>query len=147
MASNWYTLMLAVQDIIKALALEDIPEDEVRVRKLPHDGEVYYRGITIHPVEERSIHGTNEREDVGYGIAVTMVQNNDDDMVRNLDRMLTWREAIRKKFVEDRDLGGLTQHFTIKVEFGRVFDDRDILKRSFDISVLVLRCWAREVRT
>jgi hypothetical protein len=128
-------------------SLPGISVYEIKVRRLPHDGEHYFPGITIHPVGETSWRGTNEQEDIGYGCGLTFVQNNNNDSDYLLGNVATWRENVRRYFVENITVGSMPTPFTVKVEHGHVFDWDDLLQDNYDVSRLVLRVWSRETRT
>jgi len=137
-----------VRDKIQNLNLTGLPDNRVVVRRLPHDGEAFFPGITVHPVEETYHQGTNMRESVGYGCAVTMVVNCENDKDYQLDRMLYWRETIRRACVEDDSLTGVTGTVcTIKVEHGHVIDTRELYSNNYDVSSLVIRVYSLETRT
>ena len=144
--SVFMDVLNSVRDRIRGLGLTGLSSDEIKVRRLPTDGEVYFPGISIHPAPERFWRGTNEREDIGYGAAVTMVQNNDQDQDYLLDRLLTWRRTIVIDFVEDTSLTGVSTVYTVKVEFGPVIipGEQNI---NYDVSQLIIRAWSRETRT
>ena len=140
--------MEAIRDRIRLLALTGLSDDRVQVRRLPHDaGGTYFPGITVHPVTETYESGTNMREALGYGCQVSIVVNNDDDQDYLLDRLLLWREKIRRHFVEDDGLTGVTGSCTVKIEHGHVIDWNDLIKDNYDVSRLVARVYVLETRT
>lgn len=147
MSSIFYTALHAVREAIIGLDLEGVDRSSIRVRRFPHDGEVYYRGITVHPVRESTGPGTNMLEDIGYGCGLTMVVNNNNASERLLDRVLMWRETIRRYFVENDTLDTMSTVFTVKVEHDDVFAWDDMVRSNFDVSRMVLRVWSRESRT
>jgi len=139
--------MEAIRDAIKTLSLTGLEDNEVKVRRLPHDGEQYYQGITVHPVKEIFGQGSNLLEEVGYGCAVTMVENNNNNSDYKLDQILLWREAIRRYFVENTTLSGVSETCTIKVETGHVIDWDELFDKNIDVSRLVIRVRTLETRT
>lgn len=134
----------AVAARIESLDLDGDPV--VSVRRLPHDGERYYDGITVHPVAEQYYIGTNERESVGYGCALTMVMNNDNDEDYKLDRLLYWRERIRRDLVEDSTLSGVPTTCTVKVEHGHPIDWKLLRSTNIDVSTMTVRVYSLENR-
>lgn len=142
----FYDALNAVADEIRALNLPGLDADRVKVRRLPNDGEHYFPGITVHPVTETTAEGTNMMEDIGYGCAITMVMNNNNAQDYLLDRLLEWRETIRRYFAENVTLGVMGAVCTIKVEFGNVIDWNDLLQGNYDVSRLIVRVWNRESR-
>lgn len=139
----------AVRDKIQALDLTGLPDNRVVVRRLPHDGEHYFPGISVHPGDENYDQGSNMREAIGYACAVTMVVNNNNDQDYLLDRLLYWRETIRRNFVEDSTLTGVTSGvvYTVKVEHNRVIDWTDLYDKNLDVSSLNIRVYVLETRT
>ena len=135
----------AIVTIIDGLSLDGM--DEAKVRRMPHDGEHYWPGITVHPVTEKFDTGTNKTEHVGYGCQITMVLNCDNDDDFQINRVLSWREAIRKKFVEDPTLGSVTGVYRMTVEHGHVFQWDDLVDKNYDVSSLIIRVWVEETRT
>lgn len=137
-----------VRDVILALDLSGLPDNRVVIRRRPHDGSNYFPGITVHPAQERYSPGTNWREAVGYGCAVTMVVNNDNDKDYLLDRLLTWRETIRRKFVEKGALTGVTSGdvYTLKVEHEDVLDWTRLRNDNLDVCSLCIRPFVLETR-
>ena len=138
-----------VRDVIVALGLTDLPTNRIVIRRRPHDGSMYFPGITVHPSRERYSPGTNQRESIGYGCAVTMVVNNDNDSVYLLDRLLGWRESIRRKFVEKGALSGVTSGtvYTVKVEHEDVMDWGLLKNSNLDVCSLCIRPFVLETRT
>ncbi len=138
----------AVRDEIQALNLSGLPDNRVRVRRLPHDGEHYFPGVTVHPVPEKYEKGTNQREDIGYGCGVTIVVNNENDQDYLLDRLLYWRETIRRHFVEKPGLTAITLSSScrVKVEHEHVIDWTTLYDKNHDVSTLVVRVIVRETR-
>jgi hypothetical protein len=141
----------AVATAIQNLNLTGLTDNRVAVRRLPHDGEAYFPGITVHPVSEVYHAGTNMREAIGYGCAVTIVVNNENDQDYLLDRLLQWREKIRRYFVENSTLPGVTATgasvCTLKVEHGNPLDWNDLTRKNYDVSTLIVRAFVWETRT
>ena len=143
----FYDALVAIETALINLGLTGLDTTRIKVRRLPHDGEHYFPGVTIHPTQERYFDGTNMREDIGYGCSLTMVQNNNNNSADLLNRVLQWRETIRQYFVENDTLGSGTTIFTLKVEHGDVFTWDGMIKDNYDVSVLTIRVWSRESRT
>lgn len=145
--STFMMCMEAVQTVIQDLNLTGLNDNRVCVRRKPHDGKRFHHGVSIHPGDERYDQGTNEREAIGYGCVVTMAVNNDNEQLALLDRLLYWRQQIRRKFVEDGSLGSVTGVYSVKVEHGRVIDWTDLEDKNTDVTVLVIRVYVLETRT
>lgn len=145
--SIFMAIMEQVRDDIRALSLTGLETYEIQVRRLPHDAKgAWCRGVTIHPLKEGFFSGSNEREDVGYGVGIAMVQNNDNDDYRKLDRLLLWREKIRQKFVEDSSMAAANTVFNVKVSHDHPID-WNVHLQNYDVSRLALRVYSRESRT
>lgn len=139
MASTQKDILDAVQEVIKDLSLTDC--EEVAVRAEPRDGSYWYPGITISPAPEVEYRGTNERDDIGYGIRVTMVVNNDVDPSEE-DLYGTWRQAIRQAFIHQK-LDGVDGICTVLVEPGPIYQN---VPQHLDVGSLLLRVISRETR-
>lgn len=140
--------MEGIRDAIRGLTLSGLTSDEVQVRRLPYDAQnAWYRGVTVHPVPETYDEGSNERESVGYGCAVTLVNNSDNDADYKLDQLLLWRETIRRHFVENSSLSSASTVYTLKVSHGHVIDYEMLTDRNYDVSRLIIRAFSLETRT
>lgn len=62
-------------------------------------------GITVVPMANKFMGGTNEREDVGYTYLVALVDGTVTDEVEAGWRVATWEQGIRQRF-QGRRLGG-----------------------------------------
>jgi hypothetical protein len=139
MASTQSDILTAVRTAINNLSLTGV--DEVRVRVAPDDGKHVYPGITVSPRTELEFPGTNNLDDIGYGITVTMVSNDDADVTED-DLVGDWRQKIRKKFIHQK-LAGITNCCTVLCDFDRYDVENN---RNLTISVLGLRVIVRETR-
>jgi len=140
MSSTHKDILDAVQTAIDALSLTDC--EEVAVRAVPKDGGEFYHGITVSPVAEQEFAGTNTREDIGYGVQITMVVANDVDPTEG-DLLTTWRQTIRKKFIHQK-IASITTVTTCLVEPGPVYANTP---EHLDISTMIIRVISRETRT
>lgn len=141
--------MDAIASAIQGLSLEQLSRDEIVVRRRAFpDGMVHY-GISIHPSEEQEAPGTNSREDIGYGVDVTMAAPADNSMRDSVDLIPSWREAIRRKLMHDRLSVTLTggHYLQTKVEHGTFNAPLPKDSHEYELSRLVVRCWMREPRT
>ncbi len=142
-----------VAEIIRGLALNRTNPDQVQVCRLPWnvsgDGNVIINpGIFVHPVPEREAPGTNQREDIGYGCAVTMIVPTSHSSLESVGIVSEWRETIRREFVNSRlqDITLDGGHFCIaKVEHNNLIVPRE--GHRYEVSSMVIRCWVREPRT
>ena len=140
MSSTQKDVLDAVATVITTLSLTDC--EAVEVRNAPTDGAQWYPGITVHPVRENELAGTNARDDIGYGIQVTMVVNSDNNLDED-DLFGTWRQTIRKAFIHQK-LAAITGSCTCLVEPGPVYVDNE---KNYDIGTLVIRAIVRESRS
>lgn len=140
MTSTQKSILDAVKTTIDGLSLTGV--EEAKVRTHPEDAGQFYPGITIHPIKEDELLGTNEQDDIGYGIQITMVINDDDDLDED-DIIGTWRQNIRKAFIHQR-VSGITGCCTTYVEHGPVYTPND---ENLTISTLILRVIVREARS
>jgi hypothetical protein len=95
----------------------------------------------------REAWGTNERDDIGYGIGITMYRGGDHAAYELIDEVPAWREKIRRELayrtitISASGCDMLTTH----VEHGQLLVPKEFAHWEF--SHLVLRCWVRESRT
>jgi hypothetical protein len=141
-------LLSAVQTTVIALGLADIASN-VLLRKFTwlRDG-VTFPACFVCPYNEQWPNlGTNASDDTGYGIAITLARtsNRDNDLTQD-DRLLEWRETVRKAFRSQRIAGVSTAHYTTLVEPGPVFDPASF-GNQYDATIIYLRAWAREGRS
>lgn len=141
----------AVVTAIQSLSLTNLPSDEVRVRRWPWkktpDGYFAHRGITVHPLMEQEGLGTNLRDDIGYGVGISMCVGSDHAAYENIDQIPAWREAIRKNLNHQRLAISTSGDNTLDclVSHGQLNLPKELDQH--EISTLVLRCWMRESRT
>ncbi len=140
MASTQSSILSAIKTLIDGLSLSGV--DECQVRCSPSDGEHFFPGITVSPTTETEERGTNERDDIGYGIAITMVANDDADVTED-DLVGTWRQTIRQKLIHKK-LAAVTGTCVVLWEPGKYDHDN---KKNLTISTMLLRVIVRETRT
>lgn len=143
-----------VIDILKSMELAWPPASMIAARRLPWDVKgdgtvVIHPGITVHPLKPVFAAGTNEREDVGYGVGITIIAPTDHSSAEMRDRVPACREAIRRKLVEDRlstlPLVSGATYIQTKIGDSEVNLPREAHR--YEVSGLVARCWVREPRT
>lgn len=136
---------------LKSLKLDGLEADEVKVRRRPFRKQgdrtlIPHRGITLHRIKPIQKEGTNRSEDIGYGIGVTIYRGTDhsDCVTASMD----WEEIIRREYINRRltNVKPVSGHVCIcTVEHGdwdEEFDDHE-----YEISMLLIRVWARETRS
>lgn len=147
--SNHFQALTAVATAIRKLGLPGIQGDEIVVRNYPWRGSgqeiTYHRGISVHPGGEQESRGTNERDDIGYGVFITMLKPADHDTAEGIALIPFWRRKIREalhhtrlKLVEN----GSNEIETV-VQPGNYLTPRGVRGR-YNTSVLLVRCWMRE---
>jgi hypothetical protein len=139
----------AIVTTITNLSLTGVATGEVVARRWPvvEGNHPPQMGIVVHPVPPTRGIGTNEREDVGYGVGITVFKAGDLAGYDNRDLVLTWLETIFDKLVEDRLSISLTggTFLTITWEFGDVQVPKAM--HDYERSSMVARCWVRRTRT
>lgn len=140
----------AVVTAIQGLNLTNLPDDEVRVRRWPwketSEGFVGHRGITVHPLQETEFRGTNEREDIGYGIGITMIVGGNHANYEQIDAIPAWREAIRRNLHHTRlglSVTGCSE-LDFLVSHGQLNVPKELGK--YEVSTLFARYVIRESR-
>jgi hypothetical protein len=134
----------AVAARLQAISLSGIAASSIVVRKLPWNRNQIMPGLFVTPAKETIEPATNLRDDVGYGVQLTLVRASNQELSTNLGAELTWREQISRAFREQA-LAGVAEVYTVRVEPGPVFDAASFANQ-YDVQTLVLRCVARETR-
>jgi len=143
-----YQCLLAIRNGIIDLSLDGFQPNEIQVRSSPWSSESIYRGITVHDLEEDEAAGTNQREDIGYACAATIIIGNDHAVGEGIDTLAEMRARIRRRFVHQAIasvslVGGIYLTTTVgksPMRLPKQWDDTYLL------SSLVIRCWMREPR-
>jgi hypothetical protein len=144
-AAIWDQLLDAVVTKLKAMSLTGITTANIDKQKLPWNLERITEGVYVSPVRETSSEANNIKDDVRYGVQITMFSASNKDLTTNLDRLLLWRQEISWAFRSQAMPGMLAQVFDVTLEPGPVIDI-GAWKEQFDASTLVLRCRSRESR-
>lgn len=144
--SVWMNVLTTIVSEIKTLGLTDMPTDNVKVVKVP-----VYRpntdaqpGVFVYPLDDVESGGTNLRDDLIYRCGISIFQKSDRDRETDLDRLLTWRENIRRHFIHQR-LTGVASVYMIRFETRPALDPGQ-WDNHWDVSTLVLRVISRETR-
>lgn len=139
-------ILAAVQSTIIGLSLDEIDSADIHIRKQPWHRDLALPGVLITPLEEvlPTAGGTNARNDIGYGVRVSLVQAGNQSPTANLDRLLSWREQIVRAF-HARRLAGVAASVVCRIEPGPVVEPA-AAERQYDVSALVIRCFTREAR-
>lgn len=143
----------AIVTAVQALSLTGVTSLEIAARRRPFCPTIggvsgyIHRGITIHPAGRRKSIGSNEREDVGYGVGITLCLPEDHSSTTNRDTAAAMLDSIHDKLVEDRitiTLSG-ANFLTVKWEFRQVQVPKEFF--NWDASAMVAWCWVRRSRT
>lgn len=138
---------------LKAAGMTALEDEEIVARRswLPApDGPVPY-GIVVHPAgNEPEAIGSNQRDDIGYPFYVTMAAHPDSDMEAERDVIGSWRQKIRRSFNHVRPTGITESGTNILNSRARMGSINEKLPKDayrYDLSRMVVVCWARETRT
>lgn len=143
--SVYYRCLTAVAAKIQALNLSGIAGSSIAVRKLPWNRNNATPGIYVTPTREVSFKAaTNERDDVPYGVQVTVVRASNESLTDGLSTQLAWREQIARALRQEA-LVGVAEVYTVELEAGSVIDDASFAQH-YDVQTLLVRCMARETR-
>lgn len=138
----FYACLVAVRDTIIALHLDGVADTQIVWQKHPLNMAGITEGVFVSPVSETIAPATNRKDEIGYGVQVTMVQASNQDLTANANRFLLWREQIRQAFHE-RPLSGVDTVYRCRIEPASVFWPEGF-RNQFDIGALVVRCFSRE---
>lgn len=139
MASTQSTVLTAIKTAIDGLTLTGY--EEVAIRSHYDDGEHEFPGISIYPVGESQLVGTNEEDRIVYNIAVVYITN-DDASVANDDTVANIRQIIRKALIHQK-LDGVTGNCTVLWD-PQGYDVKN--KRNLTISHMLFRVVVDEGR-
>lgn len=138
---------------IQSLSLSWPPSAQIRAARLPYDvledgTVVIHPGITVYELRATEAPGSNQREDVGYGIGIAFIHPKPHNNTTGRDRIPAAKEAVRRKLQHDRPSITLTGGHSIelKVTDGEVKVPGKGGHR-YEICGLVVRAWMRESRT
>jgi hypothetical protein len=141
-------VQFALRDEIVALAEEGLRETEVQAREDYFFGDVPFEGVTVHDIGEQYSDGVIGLHDVGYRLAVTLVSAKTGDALLVTDWLLCWREAIRRRFQDQRlpvgEADGIRHHNT-KVVAGQPANANKFPNHRIHQVVIVV--WNRESKT
>ena len=162
----YFDILNQVKVRIQSLDLTGIPDSSVEIVKANTERETVNPGIPgvlILPFGEEGIPveaGSLRRDQIGYPVAVIMIDVDRQSSVTNvpasadegtvdqdynLDIKLTWRERIRKRFINQK-LPGVNSVWNCVIEPDLVVDAETLLNQNLWMSVLVLRFLSRETR-
>ena len=136
----------AVRTMILGLSLADLTSANVVVRKLPWNREPLDEGVFIHPVPERYGQGTNLRDDVGYGVMVTMIRKSNQNLTSNMNAFAVWRQSISNALRRGSSTFGVAEVYNLTIEPAAVYLPEAFAK-NYDVGAVLVRCFSREPLT
>lgn len=109
--------------------------------------------VTVAPIGSEQINtaaGSNVRDDVVYGIVISIVGSDEQDQGTSRDTWFGWRQSIRRKFHNKLDaFSSITAAAIINstVTPGPIVDKDSWLDNSLFVSHLLIQVTSRESRT
>lgn len=143
-------IMLALRDVIKALAPEDLAGEEVEIREdwLGGTGDPF-QGVSIVSQGEQYDDGTIGTVDIGYICGIIFVKHRTGDSVLADDKIEQWYEQTRRRLVDQRLLVPWTgptaprEHVMIMMPGRTLTDPRKW--PNYIIRQMVVVSWIREL--
>ena len=138
----------AVVAKLKGLSLSGIADASIVLRKRPWDRNITKPAVIVSPaVEGRDrFAGSNELDETGYGVLVTVWQDGNQDLTANLTRHLAWRQDITRAFHNQVSLTTVDEVVSCAVEPGTPYIP-DQFTSGYDVQTVIVRVTAREART
>ena len=141
-----YEILEAVQAKIVGLALSGISSANVQIRKIAWDKDFPKPGVLISPMPEEINPGagTNERDDIGYRVAVVVMRvSNQNVKQAEMNQFLLWRQRIDSALLNQRLSG--TAAWRVITEPGGLYIP-EAFKQQHDVSALIFRVFVRRDR-
>ena len=138
----------AVVAKLKGLSLSGIADASIVLRKRPWDRNITKPAVIVSPaIENRDkFAGTNETDETGYGVLVTVWQDGNQDLTANLTRHLQWRQDITRAFQNQVAITTVSEVIGCSVEPGMPYIP-DQFTSGYDVFTVIIRVTAREGRT
>lgn len=166
MASNLYDSMTAVQLTLQDSFADEFPATSIRLAKVDPEREAKFPGfpgmLVLHVGSERVREGTNERDDIGYPVAVILFDADRGDGTGKPNttgtqdqslyhaKRLEWRETIRRtlrhKSLTLRNNGAPFCVYDVECLPQEIVVPRKWLQNNLWVSAQVFVIWARETR-
>lgn len=144
-----YDCLTVVQSTIEGLSLTSLnATDGVRVGMLPRVSDKIDRLpcvlVTLADAEQQL--GTlNSLDDIGYPIGVWIIAASNDDWLSNLERYLTWRQSIFRRF-RNQVVSGLPASIVNTLTEPAPIVDEATLNKGYYYSGVVFTFVSREAR-
>ena len=143
-----------IAEVIRGMQLAWPPAAQITTGRLPWnvqgDGTVViYPGIRIYPLRPQFGQGTNQREDVGYGVGIAWICPADHFTSEMRDRVSSGRALVRRRIVEDcfDQLPLVTGAVYLSTKIGDTEVNLPKEAHRYEVSGLAAYCWVRESRT
>ena len=135
----------AVISTLRGITLDGVASDEIVARDAPSDWMDFRpRGISVIPLEEQELPGTNQSEDYGYPFLLVRASGTAKGWNEHGEITPRWRNTVRKAF-NQRRLVGVSEVWICQVSSGDYLSQRP-WEENKAISTMVVTCWARERR-
>lgn len=166
MASNLYDILLAMQVTLQESFADEIPAASIRIAKVDPEREAKFPGLPgmllLHVGAEQVRSGTNERDDIGYPVAVILFdldrgdgtgtpgKTGTQDQLMLHEKRLEWRETIRRtlrhKSSTLRANGAPFCIYDVECIPQEIVVPRKWIANNLWVSAQVFVTWARETR-
>lgn len=148
--SNHGAILLALRDLAQRLQPKELSDCEIQVRNdWLFNGDPML-GLTIYPLSEQYGEGVNSAQDIGYLCGLVFAYKYDQDAVLTSDRLLAWRELLRRSLTDQRlgvTISNSTtpkEHVCILVRSGEGLTNPNKYP-GWNITRLVVSVWLREL--
>lgn len=140
-------VMDAVVTRLQAMTFSGLVGSSIVVRKFPISRNLTKPCILVAPVPERvdPAGGTNERDEILYGVFIGAMQASNQDPTSDHNRILLWRQQIRLALMNHRLTGIASLTGQQYPEMGPPIA-QPIWAQGWDVSALTLRVGSRETR-
>lgn len=130
---------------LQALSLADVPSANVIMQKLPWNRRDLSPAIFVTPIRETRDSLDNERDEINYGVQISLLRASDSDQTLNLKGELRWRQQITQALSENVPFAGVPEIIDIFVDPGPPVIPSGFAEM-FDISTIMLRFQAQMPR-
>lgn len=101
-SSNHGQVLLALESLLRSMDLDDLTDEEVRIRNNWLQNGQPKRGISIIDEGEKYSDGTVGTQDIGYLCGIVFVDGATYDDPMDNDRIKSWVETIRRRLTDQR---------------------------------------------
>ncbi len=153
-SSTYFQIAEAVQTVIRALGLADMPSESVLIvklslkRRIEDDAALSYPGVLITTGRDAipAGQGSNLQDDYIYNITVTLLDSDNQERTLqvNHDKYLLWRQQVEKAF-NQKPLSGVSSVYNCQVQPGDAVLPAGWAKNVY-AAALLLKFTSRETR-